>query len=172
MGQSLGLVAASSSPLANKWPGPEQRDTTRTFQGPSFRGYIRRAYCVWVLDRATMAADIGQELRKMVTHLRVPELREVLTKLRLAKSGKREDLLRRFERVFSNPALIQQCGGKHSVEVIRQTYMGTFSSCRSILGTSRRPYAAGSTWHDCATDAAKTECRDKPAIVATTLLLE
>ena len=56
MGQSLGLVAASSSPLANKWPGPEQRDTTRTFQGPSFRGYIRRAYCVWVLDRATMAA--------------------------------------------------------------------------------------------------------------------
>lgn len=54
----------------------------------------------------------------MLRFLRVADLRNLLGTFRLTKSGKREDLLRRLERLFSNPVLVQRCGGKTHVEEI------------------------------------------------------
>ena len=54
----------------------------------------------------------------MLRFLRVADLRNLLGTFRLTKSGKREDLLRRLERLFSDPVLVQRCGGKTHVEEI------------------------------------------------------
>ena len=58
------------------------------------------------------------EHREMLRFLRVADLRNLLGIFRLTKSGKRKDLLRRLERLFSNPVLVQRCGGKTHVEEI------------------------------------------------------
>jgi hypothetical protein len=52
----------------------------------------------------------------MLRFLRVAELRKLLSTFRLTRSGKRQDLLRRLEQLFSNPVLVQQCGGTKFVE--------------------------------------------------------